>query len=51
MQQLLTDSFLWLKEEFRWGIIALLEKLCYYRHLEADHLVLAVKTMDYLDLS
>jgi hypothetical protein len=49
--QLLRDSFLWIKPHLRCGIVPLLAKLFYYRQLEVDHLILAVKTIDYTDLS
>jgi hypothetical protein len=48
---LLRDCFLWVKEECRGGVIPSLEKLFLYGQLEGDLVVLAVKTIDYTDLS
>jgi hypothetical protein len=48
---LLQDSFTWIKPQLRSGIVFLLGKLHYYGQLSGDLLVLAVKTMDYSDMS
>jgi hypothetical protein len=49
--QLLQDSFLWIKPHLRSGIISLLSKLHYYGQLSTDLVVLAIKTIDFTDLS